>query len=45
MRVMIIFTLSLLLVQPGVNYFILIGIPLLGVSEIWIKYEKKLKER
>ena len=45
MRIMIIFTLSLLLVQPGVNYFVLIGVPLLGVSEIWIKYEKNLKER
>ena len=44
MRMMIIFTLSLLLVQPGINYFILIGVPLLGVSEIWIKYEKNMKE-
>ena len=44
MRMLIIFTLSLLLVQPGINYFILIGIPLLGVSEIWIKYEKNMKE-
>ncbi len=44
MRIMIIFTLSLMLVQPGIHYFILIGIPLLGVSEIWIKYEKNLKE-
>ncbi len=44
LRMLIIFTLSLLLLQPGVNYFILIGLPLLGVSEIWIKYEKNLKE-
>ena len=45
MRVMIIFTLSLLLMQPGVNYFIFIGVPLLGVSEIWIKYGKNLNEK
>ena len=44
MRMLVIFTLSLLLVQPGVNYFILLGVPLLGVSEIWIKYEKNMKE-
>jgi hypothetical protein len=40
MRMLLIFTISLLLLQPGLNYFILIGIPLLGVSEIWIKYRK-----
>ena len=45
MRMLLIFTISLLLLQPGINYFVLIGIPLLGVSEIWIKYEKNLKEK
>jgi len=45
MRMLLIFTISMLLLQPGINYFVLIGIPLLGVSEIWIKYEKNMKEK
>ncbi len=40
MRVLVIFTIILFLLQPGIKYFVLIGVPCLGVSEIWIKYRK-----
>ncbi len=41
LRVLIIFSIMLFLMQPGLNYIILIGLPGLGVSEIWINYNRK----
>ena len=29
---------------PGVNLVVLIGLPVLGVSELWIHYRKERKE-
>ena len=33
----------ILLFWPGLNLIVMIGVPALGVSEIWIKYRKKWK--
>ncbi len=38
------FIFILLLFMPGVNYIVIIGIPLLGVSETWINLRKPMKE-
>ncbi len=39
-RVVIFFTIMLFLLRPGLNYIILIAVPGLGVSEIWINYKR-----
>lgn len=39
-RIFFTLTLVLMLMQPGLNYGILIGLPVLGVSEIWVKYKR-----
>lgn len=43
-RVIITFGLVLLAFWPGVNLVILIGLPILGVSELWIHFRKERKE-
>lgn len=39
-RIFFTVTLVLMLMQPGLNYGVLIGLPALGVSEIWVKYKR-----
>ncbi|MDX9800594.1 MAG: DUF2232 domain-containing protein [Spirochaetia bacterium] len=41
LRVLIVFSIMLFLMQPGLNYIVLVGLPGLGVSEIWINYNRK----
>ena len=43
-RVLIFVTIVLFLLQPGLNYIVLIIVPGLGVSEIWIDY-KNIREK
>jgi hypothetical protein len=38
LRIVIVLGLVVLILIPGVNIAVIVGIPLLGVSEIWIKY-------
>lgn len=40
LRVLVVFSIVLFLMQPGLNLIILIGLPGLGVSEIWINYKR-----
>ena len=40
LRMLIVFTLVLILMQPGLNYLVLIGVPGLGVSELWINFKR-----
>lgn len=44
-RVVILFTILLFLFIPGLNILIMVGIPLLGVSELWIQYRRTVEER
>jgi hypothetical protein len=37
--------LALMVLWPGVNFVVLIGLPCLGVSELWIHYRKEQKEK
>ena len=39
-RSMVIFAIILCLFMPGLNIIILIGVPLLGVSGLWIQYDR-----
>jgi len=39
-RSMVIFAIILCLFMPGLNIIILIGVPLLGVSDLWIQYDR-----
>jgi len=43
-RVLIFASIMLLLMQPGLRYIVLIAVPGLGVSEIWINY-KNIREK
>ena len=40
LRMLIVFTIVLILMQPGLNYLVLIGVPGLGVSELWINFKR-----
>ena len=42
-RILIVASIVLLLFWPGVNLFVLIGLPGLGVSKLWIHYKKSDK--
>ena len=44
LRILIVTGMAVLIFWPGVNLVILIGVPLLGVSELWIHYRKEQKE-
>jgi hypothetical protein len=44
MRIVITAVMVLLVFWPGVNLVVLIGLPILGVSELWIHYRKERKE-
>jgi len=43
-RVLVFFMILLLLMQPGLKYIVLIAVPGLGVSEIWVNY-KNIREK
>ena len=43
-RLMLVLVLGLMLFWPGVNLLVIIGLPGLGVSELWIHYRKEIKE-
>ena len=45
LRVVILVTILLFLFIPGLNILLMVGIPLLGVSEIWIQYRRTDEER
>jgi len=45
LRVVILVTILLFLFIPGLNILIMVGVPLLGVSEIWIQYRRTVEER
>ena len=43
LRLMVEVLLMLILVMPGVNYIVIIGLPVLGVSETWINLRKPIR--
>jgi hypothetical protein len=45
LRVLLTCGLMLMVLWPGVNLIVLIGLPCLGVSELWIHFRKEQKER
>ncbi|MCX7788642.1 MAG: YybS family protein [Spirochaetes bacterium] len=45
LRAVILFMIVLFLFIPGLNVLIMFGIPLLGVSELWIQYRRTVEER
>jgi hypothetical protein len=40
---MIEFILMMMLVMPGINYIVIIGLPVLGISETWINLRKPIR--
>ncbi|MBN1685057.1 MAG: DUF2232 domain-containing protein [Spirochaetales bacterium] len=44
LRVLLVAGIAVLIIWPGVNLVILIGLPVLGVSELWIHFRKEQKE-
>ena len=44
LRIFVFSLILLLLMQPGLRYIVLIAVPVLGVSEIWINY-KNIREK
>ncbi len=45
LRVVILFMILLFLFIPGLNILIMVGVPLLGVSELWIQYRRSVEGR
>ncbi|GEM_PF-1042386 len=45
LRAIILFVIVLFLFIPGLNILIMVGVPLLGVSELWIQYRRTVEER
>lgn len=45
LRLVILLTIVLFLLIPGLNILMMVGVPLLGVSEIWIQYRRTVEER
>lgn len=45
LRIVLAAAIVLFLLWPGVNMVIIVGLPCLGVSEVWIKYRKPQKEQ
>lgn len=43
LRLMIEVTLIVLLLMPGLNYIVIIGLPVLGISETWINLRKPIR--
>ena len=43
LRLMVEFLLVLILAMPGINYFVIIGLPVLGISETWINLRKSIR--
>ncbi|GAB4366936.1 MAG: hypothetical protein Kow009_03760 [Spirochaetales bacterium] len=44
-RLLVLFTILFFLFIPGLNLLVMVGVPLLGVSEIWIHYRRTVEER
>jgi uncharacterized protein YybS (DUF2232 family) len=45
LRIVILVTILLFVFIPGLNILMMVGVPLLGVSEIWIQYRRTVEER
>lgn len=43
LRLLFEFILIMLLVMPGVNYIVIVGLPVLGISETWINLRKSIR--
>ena len=44
-RMALVFAMVLMLFWPGVNFIIIIGLPVLGISELWVHYRTSQKEQ
>ena len=43
LRLMIEFVIIMILVMPGINYIVIIGLPVLGISETWINLRNSIR--
>ena len=43
LRMMFEFILIMMLLMPGINYIVIIGLPVLGISETWINLRKSIR--